>query len=313
MSKYILKRILNLIPILIIVSVLIFAMVRITPSDPVAVMMKGKKITPETRASIEAQFDLDKSYPEQYICWIRNIFKGDFGTSFHYKQPVLSLVSSRLPNTLQLVMMASLLALLIALPLGIVCAVNMNRMADRVLSLLTLIFVSAPTFLVGILLMLGFAVKLGWFPVYGAGHNFVENLHALFLPAVALALNMVALIARITRSNMIEQLNAPYAQTAIAKGVPLRKVVMGHCFKNALIPVITVTSIQFGGMIVGAVLVENVFALGGVGALLIDAIKQADYPVTQSITLMMVVVFLTINLIVDVLYAAIDPRIRLDA
>lgn len=311
LSKYILKRILNLIPLLLVVSILIFLMVRITPTDPVSSMLKGKKVTPETRQALEAKYNLDKSLPEQYRIWIRNIFRGDFGESFHYKQSVTKLIGERLPTTLQLVLMSSALALLIALPVGILSAVKMNRLTDRLLSLFTLICVSMPVFLMGLLLMLGFALKLQWFPVSGAGSSVAENFHYLALPSVALALNMVALISRITRSNMIEQLNAPYAQTAIAKGTPYRRIVLGHCLKNALIPVITVTSIQFGSMIVGAVLVENVFALGGVGALLIDGIKASDYPLVQSITLMMVTLFLVINLLVDVVYAWIDPRIRL--
>lgn len=311
MTKYIIKRILNLIPLLLVVSALIFIMVRITPTDPVASMLKGKKISAETRAELEARYNLDRSLPEQYVIWIGGMFKGDFGSSFKYKQPVMSLLAERLPGTLQLVLMASVLALLIALPAGILSAVKMNRASDRILQLFTLLCVSMPVFLTSIILMLVFAYRLSWFPVFGLGRGFVENLYYLALPAIALALNMVALIARITRSNMIEQLNSPYAQTAIAKGTPYHKVVLGHCFKNALIPVITVTSIQFGSMIVGAVLVENVFALGGVGGLLIESIKSSDYPVTQSITLMMVAVFLIINLLVDIIYAAIDPRIRL--
>lgn len=312
MAKYIFKRVLNLIPLLLVVSILIFMMVRITPSDPIASMVRGKKLTAQTRANLEAQYYLDKSLPEQYLIWMKNmITKGDFGTSFHYKRAVTELVGERMGTTLQLVLMSSVLALLIALPIGIFSAIRMNRATDRILQLMTLLCVSMPAFLMSIILMLIFGYQLKWFPVFSVGKNVWENFYYLALPSLALALNMVALIARITRSNMIEQLNSPYATTAIAKGTPYGKVVMGHCFRNALIPVITVTSIQFGSMIVGAVLVENVFALGGVGALLIEGIKASDYPLTQSITLMMVVLFLAINLLVDIVYAAIDPRIRL--
>ena len=185
-------------------------------------------------------------------------------------------------------------------------------MIDRLLSTLTLILVASPVFLTAIVLMLVFALNLRWFPSFGAGKSFAENLYYLFLPSLALSLSMVALIARITRSNMIEQLNAPYATTAVAKGIPYRKVVLKHCFKNTVIPVVTVASLQIGTMIVGAVLVENVFALGGIGDVLISAIKASDYPVVQGITLMLVSVFALINLLVDILYALIDPRIRLE-
>ena len=310
--RYILKRILQLIPILIAASLLIFGLVRLSPSDPVSSMTKGKQVSQETRQALEAQYHLDKSLPEQYIIWIGGLLHGDMGESFTHKQTVNSLIANRLPTTLQLVLMSAVLAILIAIPVGIISAVKMNSVIDRILSALTLVFVASPVFLTAIILMLIFCLKIPIFPSFGSGEGFVDNLRYLFLPALALSLNMVALISRITRSNMIEQLNANYATTAIAKGVPYHKVVLKHCLKNAIIPVITVTSIQFGTMIVGAVLVENVFALGGIGDVLLSGVKSADYPVVQGITLMLVAIFLLINLLVDVLYAVIDPRIRLD-
>ncbi len=312
MLRYILKRILQLIPILIAASLLIFGLVRLSPSDPVSSMTKGKQVSQETRQALEAQYHLDKSLPEQYIIWIGGLLHGDMGESFTHKQTVNSLIANRLPTTLQLVLMSAVLAILIAIPVGIISAVKMNSVIDRILSALTLVFVASPVFLTAIILMLIFCLKIPIFPSFGSGEGFVDNLRYLFLPALALSLNMVALISRITRSNMIEQLNANYATTAIAKGVPYHKVVLKHCLKNAIIPVITVTSIQFGTMIVGAVLVENVFALGGIGDVLLSGVKSADYPVVQGITLMLVAIFLLINLLVDVLYAVIDPRIRLD-
>lgn len=312
MLKYVLKRLLQIIPMLFLVSVLIFALVRVTPSDPIASMTKGKKISMETREALESKYYLDKSYPEQYVIWIGNLFHGDLGDSFQHKQSVNSLLAERLPTTLQLVFMSAVLAVIIAIPVGVISAVKMNRLTDRILSIVTLVLVASPVFLTAFVLMIVFALRLKLFPVYGAGAGFVQNLYYLFLPALALSLNMVALISRIMRSNMIEQLNSNYTTTAIAKGVPYFKVVMRHCFKNAIIPVITVAGIQVGSMIVGAVLVENVFALGGIGDLLIASIKASDYPVVQSITLLLVILFLMINLLVDILYAFIDPRIRLE-
>ena len=298
--------------ILLAASVLIFCMVRIAPSDPIASMTKGKKISDETRQALTQQYHLDKSLPEQYVIWITGVVHGDFGDSFDYKRPVSSLIAERLPTTLQIVLMSAILALIIAIPIGIICAVKMNTWLDRLLSILTLIFVASPVFLTAIILMIVFALKLKIFPTVGAGKTFVENLYYLFLPSLALSMNMVALIARITRSNMIEQLNSNYATTAVAKGIPYRTIVLKHCLKNAIIPVITVSSIQIGSMIIGAVLVENVFALGGIGDILIASIKSSDYPVVQSITLLMVALFVIINLIVDIVYALIDPRIRLE-
>ncbi len=293
-------------------SILIFAMVRVTPSDPIASMTKGKRISQETREALVRQFHLDKSVPEQYVIWITGALRGDLGNSYTKKQPVTDIIAGRLPTTMQIVLMSAVLAIALSIPIGIICAVKMNTLIDRLLSTLTLILVASPVFLTAIVLMLVFALNLRWFPSFGAGKSFAENLYYLFLPSLALSLSMVALIARITRSNMIEQLNAPYATTTVAKGIPYRKVVLKHCFKNTVIPVVTVASLQIGTMIVGAVLVENVFALGGIGDVLISAIKASDYPVVQGITLLLVTVFALINLLVDILYAVIDPRIRLE-
>ena len=312
LARYILKRLLQMVLILFIASILIFYMVRVTPSDPIASMTKGKRISQETREALIRQYHLDKSTPEQYLIWITGALRGDLGDSFDKKKPVTGIIASRLPTTMQIVLMSAVMALVLSIPIGIACAVRMNTALDRLLSTLTLILVASPVFLTAIVLMLVFAMRLRWFPSFGAGKTFVENLRYLFLPSLALSLSMVALIARITRSNMIEQLNAPYATTAIAKGIPYRKVVLKHCFKNTIIPVVTVASLQFGTMIVGAVLVENVFALGGIGDVLISGIKASDYPVVQGITLMLVTVFAVINLLVDILYALIDPRIRLE-
>lgn len=312
MARFVIKRLLQMALIVFLASILIFAMVRVTPSDPIASMTKGKRISHETREALVRQYHLDKTVPEQYVIWITGALRGDLGNSYGKKQPVTDIIASRLPTTLQIVLMSAVMAIALSIPIGIICAVKMNTLIDRLLSTLTLILVASPVFLTAIVLMLVFALKLRWFPSFGAGKTFAENLYYLFLPSLALSLSMVALIARITRSNMIEQLNAPYATTAVAKGIPYRTVVMKHCFKNTVIPVVTVASLQIGTMIVGAVLVENVFALGGIGDVLISAIKASDYPVVQGITLLLVTVFALINLLVDILYAAIDPRIRLE-
>ena len=205
------------------------------------------------------------------------------------------------------VLLSGVLAILIAIPVGVISAVKMNTWIDKLLSVITLIFVASPVFLTALVLMLVFALKLRWFPAIYQGNGLKE----MILPAIALAMNMVALTSRITRTSMIEQLNADYIRTATAKGIPRRRVIITYALKNAMIPIITVTSIQVGSMLVGAVLVESVFAMGGLGDLLIKGIKAADYPVVQGVTLLMVFVFLCINLVVDILYAVLDPRIRM--
>ena len=237
--------------VLLAVSVIIFALVRITPSDPVASMTQGKSVSEETKQELREHYHLDKSAPEQYIIWVTGIFKGDLGESYQYKQSVGFLIGERIGTTMTL--------------------------------------------------------TLRWFPAIYQGNGLKE----MILPAIALAMNMVALTSRITRTSMIEQLNADYIRTATAKGIPRRRVIITYALKNAMIPIITVTSIQVGSMLVGAVLVESVFAMGGLGDLLIKGIKAADYPVVQGVTLLMVFVFLCINLVVDILYAVLDPRIRM--
>jgi peptide/nickel transport system permease protein len=221
-----------------------------------------------------------------------------------------ALLAARLPVTIQLVLMSAVFAVLLAIPAGVASAVKRNTAVDRVISAFMIFCVSSPVFLNAILLMLIFGLKLRWFPAFGAGRNFTENLYYLCLPAFALSLNLVALIGRIVRDRMIGELKSPYALALTAKGTPFRRIVMTHCLKNTLVPVITVGGVQIGAMVIGAVLVENVFALGGIGALLIEGIQASDYPVVQSIMLFLVALFLVLNLIVDMVYFIIDPRIR---
>jgi len=308
--KYVLKRIFFLIPILLAVSVLIFFLIRLTPADPIGSITSGRKINDETRAALTAQYHLDKSLPHQYIIWIANALKGNLGDSFRHKQPVASLLAARLPTTIQLVLMSALFAVFLAIPAGILSAVKRDTILDRVLSVFMIFCVSSPVFLNAILLMLIFVFQLRWFPAFGTGGGFIQNFYYLALPAFALSLNMVALMGRIIRDRMIGEFKSNYALALAAKGTPSHRITMVHCLKNTLIPFITVASVQIGAMVIGAVLVENIFALGGIGALLIEGIQASDYPVVQSIMLFLVSMFLILNLIVDLIYFFIDPRIR---
>jgi peptide/nickel transport system permease protein len=308
--RYILKRLLFLAPVLLAVSVVIFFLIRLTPSDPIGSITSGRRISDETRASLTAQYHLDKSLPRQYFIWISNAVRGNLGDSFRHRQPVGALLAARLPTTIQLVLMSALFAVLLAVPAGIISAVKRHTVIDRVISAFMIFCVSSPVFLNAILLMLIFVLKLRWFPSFGTGRGLTENLYYLCLPAFALSLNMVALLGRIIRDRMIVEFKANYTLALSAKGTPFRQIVMTHCFKNTLIPVITVAGVQIGAMVIGAVLVENVFALGGIGALLIEGIQASDYPVVQSIMLFLVALFLVLNLAVDIVYFIIDPRIR---
>jgi peptide/nickel transport system permease protein len=308
--RHVFKRILNLIPLLLVVSAAVFFLIRLTPSDPIASISNGRRISDETRAALTAQYHLNEPLPRQYLIWVAGVLKGDLGDSFKYRQPVAFLLAARLPTTIQLVLMSAVFALLLAIPAGVISAVKKNGVLDRIISGLMIFCVSSPIFLNAIVLMLIFSLRLRWFPAYGAGHGFGENLYFLALPAFALSLNMVALMGRITRDRMIGELKSNYALALTAKGTPFGRIVISHCLKNTLIPVITVAGIQIGSMVVGAVLVENVFALGGIGALLIEGIQASDYPLVQSIMLFLVALFLVLNLLIDTVYALIDPRIR---
>ena len=308
--RYIAKRLLALVPIMLAVSALIFFLIRLTPSDPMASITGGRRIGEETRAALAARYHLDRSLPRQYLIWIGNLFRGDLGDSFKHRQPVAVMLAARLSVTIQLALMSAVMAALMAIPAGVLCAVKKDSAVDRCVSALMVYCVSAPVFLNAIVLMLIFALRLRWFPAFGAGRGFIENLYYLALPAFALSLNMVALMGRLTRDRMVGELKSHYALALTAKGTPFGRILIRHCLKNTLIPVITVAGIQIGSMVIGAVLVENVFALGGVGALLIEGIQASDYPVVQSIIMLLVALFLLLNLLVDIVYVLIDPRIR---
>jgi peptide/nickel transport system permease protein len=310
MFRFFVKRVISLIPVLLVASAAVFFLIRLTPSDPIGSITGGKRISDETRAALVAEHHLDKSLAEQYIIWFTGVFHGDMGTSYRHRQPVAALIAARLPTTVHLVFMAVLFSVFVSIPAGVIAAIKKNTAIDRTLSFFMTLGVSSPVFLNGILLMLLFSLKLGWFPAFGAGRGFLENCYYLFLPAAALSWSMIALMGRISRSRMIEELASPYALALKAKGTVPRNIVLRHCLPNTLVPVITVAGIQAGTMVIGAALVENVFALGGIGQLLIESIKASDYPVVQSVILLLVSLFLTITLAIDMIYALLDPRIR---
>lgn len=312
MARYIAKRLGQFVLIMFIASILVFIMVRLSKSDPLAAILGGKQATPETVQALKIKFGLDRSYAEQYISWISGIFRGNLGMSFKYQSEINGLFASRLPITLGLVVFSSVIALVIAVPMGVLAAVKKNTLTDRLISTVSVFMAGCPPFLVAIIFIIILSRYFPSYPFTGSYSDLRGYLVRLAVPSVALAFTMIALACRITRSSMIEQMNAQYTQTGVAKGLSLSQLVWRHNFRNAVIPVLSVVSIQVGGLIVGAVLVENVFSLAGLGTLLIDSIKAGDYAVVQDITLFMVLIFMVISLIVDLLYAAIDPRIRLD-
>jgi peptide/nickel transport system permease protein len=310
MTSYILKRLLALIPILVFTSFVVSTLVRLTPGDPALIMVGGRRTSPEILQAIRQQYALDKSPLGQYVYWVGNAVRGNLGESFRLKQSVSKLISERLPITLQLIVMSAILSLLIALPLGILAAVYKNTWVDYLATLISLLGMSSPVYFSGIVFILLFAYTLGWFPALGAGKGLWDSLYHLVLPSSVLALNMAALTSRMTRSSMLDVFGNDYITVARAKGLSPFRVNLLHAFRNALIPVLTVAALQLGFLFVGSVLVEFTFGLGGLGSLITDAIQNRDYPVVQGTTLFLVTIFVLLNLVTDLLYVVIDPRIR---
>lgn len=306
MTTYIARRLLTVIPTLLGVLLAVFLMVRLAPGDP-AQLLAGEFATPETLADIRQRFGLDQPWHVQLGLYAANVVRGDLGQSVRTRKPVTYELRQYFPNTLRLTLGAMLVALLIGIPAGIIAATRPGTIFDLLAMLGALIGVSMPVFWFGLMAILIFSVQLGWFPVAGTG-----TLWHLVLPAITLGTGTAAILARMTRSAMLEVLSQDYIRTARAKGLAGRVVVFKHALRNALIPVVTITGLQFGGLLEGAVITETVFAWPGIGQLLVGSILARDYPVVQGAVLLIAIVFILINLIVDLLYGAIDPRIRYD-
>ncbi len=303
-------RVLQFVLILLAASVLIFAMCHISQIDPVAVILGGKQTSAETIAALREKFHLNDSLPQQYITWITGMLQGDFGLDFKYQQPVWDLIVGRLPVTLSLTVFSSVLAMIIAIPLGVFSGVKSNTALDRGASLLSLLTMACPPFFISVIAIYIVSNVAPGISFTGTFQTIGQMIDRLWLPCLCLALGMIALAQRIVRSSMIDEMKSPHIQMAQAKGLPQKTVIWKHAFKNALVPLITVCGIQIGSMLVGSVLVESVFSLAGLGGLLVSAVQTSNYPVTQAITMLMVFVFLLISTLTDILYAVIDPRIR---
>lgn len=310
MLKYIVKVITQFIFVLFVVSILIFVLIRLSPTDPVAVILGGHNTNAELIANTRAKYGLDKSLIAQYFTWIGGFFTGDLGIGFKNQQDVGSLIASRLPITCGLVLIGTIISLIVAIPLGVLAGARKNSMFDNVVSILSLVLVSVPPFVTAMIMIVILARVAPSFPITGGYSDVTTYLSRIIFPCIALALPRITLLLRVTRSGMTKQMDSNYVQAAIAKGLPERIVIFKHALRNAIIPVLSIIGIQVGGLIVNAVLVENIFSLSGIGTLLIDSINSSDYPIVEDITLMLVFVFLLSSTVVDVLYGIIDPRVR---
>lgn len=303
MYGYLVRRLVLTVPVLFGVALLVFAIVRLIPGDP-ATAIAGPQATEAFVAQIAEQYHLNEPLYVQFGLFLRDLLKGDLGDSTFSRRPVMVELAERFPRTIQLTLAAMAVAMAIGIPAGIMSARRRNSIFDNLSMIVALLGVAAPVFWLALMLQLLFSVRLGWLPTTGTG----SPAH-LVLPAITLGMSTAGLIARVTRSSMLEVLRMEYVQTARAKGLSERDVIYGHAFKNAMIPVVTVVGLQFGILLGGAVLTESVFAWPGVGRLLVDAILSRDYPVVQGTVLVLAATFVVINLIVDLLYAVLDPRI----
>ncbi len=319
MFRYLLRRLIASVPILIGVSILIFLAIRLVPGDAITATLgtEAGMLTDAQRESLRAYYGLDRPLVEQYVYWVGQAVQGNLGLSIRQGQPVLDLIIDRFPLTLELALMAVAIALVIGIPLGLLSAIRHNTVLDLISRLFALIGLSMPSFLVGTLIIFILSVVFHTLPNSGNYVKFTEdpsrNLQQLFFPAVTLGFAFSASVMRMTRSSMLEVLSEDYVRTARSKGLHERSVIMRHALWNALIPVVTLVGIEMGYLLGGTFIVEQLFALPGLGRLLVNAISQREYALVQGAVLFIALNFVIINLIVDVIYSAIDPRISYDS
>ena len=309
-GQLIARRLAQMVPVLVGVTLVAFALLQLIPGDP-AVSILGIHATEESVAALRHQLGLDQPLWRQYLGYLHDVVTLNLGTSIKFKTSVESLLADRLPVSLWLALYAAVLTALIALPLGILSAIWKDSVFDQLVRVLMMVTMVMPAFWLGILLLLVFSVRLGLFPVSGAGEGPVDTLHHLFLPALTIATGIAPVIVRALRASMLEAMGSDYVRTARAKGLGDRGVVTGHVLRNALIAPLTLFGLSIGYLMGGTVIVENVFGLPGAGKLLIDSIGARDYPVVQSTTLVFAALVILVNLATDLVYTFLDPRVSL--
>ena len=312
MLEYLVRRVATILPTLLFVSMLIFGLQQLLPGDP-AVILAGEERDPNVVAYLHKKLHLDEPLPVRYAYWIGGVLQGDLGESVRSQQPVLELIVQKLPVTIELALLAMTIALVIGIPAGVVSAVGRGTAWDYAANVFALWGLSTPNFWLGILLILLFSVTLGWLPASGYVSPFEDwraNLAAMVMPAFVLGNAIAAVLMRHTRSAMLQVLSSDYVRTARAKGVGERAVVLKHALRNALIPIVTLGTLELGTLLSGAVLTEQVFTIPGFGKLIVDAVFNRDYAVVQGVVLFTATAYIALNLLADVAYVVIDPRIR---
>lgn len=310
---YILKRLLLTIPVLFGMSLLVFSLIHLVPGDPARVML-GLTATPENIETLHRQLGLDQPLWQQYLTWLWNLLQGDLGTDFRSHEPLTNMLLNRLPVTLELTVLATLISILIAVPLGVLGAAKRRGAADIGGTAVSLVGISVPDFWLGVLLVLLVSLKLDWLPPSGyrsiEEHGLVANLRYMLLPAITLSISMAAVLLRTTRAAMLEVLDQDYIKFTRAKGMRERIVIYKHALRNASIPIVTVLGLQFGYLLGGAVIVETIFNLPGIGKMTLNAVNTRSYPIIQGGVLVIGLLFMLVNLITDLLYALLNPKVR---
>lgn len=307
--RFVLYRPLQLIPVLIGISLVSFVLVHAIPGDPARLLL-GAKATPEAIAAIHAKYGLDEPVAVQYFYFVKNLLQGEFGYSIIYKMPALAVVVERVAPTLSLLLGAVLIAVVLALALGSLAAARQGRLADQAIRLFSTVGLGLPAFWLGIVLIMLFSVRLGWFPVSGYGENVLDRLHHLFVPSFTLALAMAPILTRNLRASLIAESNADYVNAARAKGVPPGAIFRRHILRNSLIPTVNLLGVNVGWLIGGTVVVETVFSVPGLGSLMVGSIFARDYLVVQAVTLVLALGVVLTNFLVDIATVALDPRIE---
>ncbi|WEX08381.1 ABC transporter permease [Chelativorans sp. AA-79] len=312
MTTLLARRLLQLVPTLFLLSLIIFSLQHLLPGDP-ALVLAGENPDPETIARIRAAYHLDQPIFVQYLYWIKGVFMGDLGVSLRHNQPVLDLILQKLPVTLQLAVMGILIALILGIAGGLISAVKRDSAVDYATNVASLAGISIPNFWLGIMLILFFSVHLGWLPASGYVSPLKDwrmNLATTVMPAFVLGTAVAGIIMRHTRSAMLQALESDYVRTARAKGLSERTVVLKHAMRNALTPIITLGALEFGALLSGAVLTEQIFTIPGFGKLIVDAVFTRDYAVVQGVVLVTAVFYIVLNLLADIGYVLVNPRLR---
>lgn len=309
---YVARRLLALVVLLIVISVVVFGLIYLAPGSPEQVLLGARPSTPETIAAIRAEYHLDDPFVVQYLDWAGGAIQGDFGRSIRTNEPVAAGIAERLALTLQLGLFAFVLTMLIGVPFGILAAVRSRGAVDRGIVAVSVVGVSAPAFATGILLLYVFAVRFAWFPVFGQGTGVVDRIQHLTLPAVALALTGIGLVLKLTRTAVVNALDQDYVTFARARGISSGRILRGYALRNALVPIVTAGGLLLAYMLAGTVLVEVTFALPGLGSLLVDSVRTLDVPMVQALAILIGAIVIIVNLVTDLLYVVIDPRISFE-